>query len=149
MVFHRCRKRQLLHSQLHQHHLHVPGVMLCMLGMQELPFGLRMLGKKAAFASPASPASSCRCPAGVMLCLLGMQELPFWSSNVGKNSSFCRFTGIILQVSGVMPGMLGMRKLLFGLGRRRAGLSLSDSKGRIFLQRLASCGDDEADDDAG
>ena len=60
-----------------------------------------------------------------------------------------RFTGIILQVSGVMPGMLGMRKLLFGLGRRRAGLSLSDNKGRIFLQRLASCGDDEADDDAG
>ena len=60
-----------------------------------------------------------------------------------------RFTGIILQVFGVMPGMLGMRKLLFGLGRRRAGISLSDNKGRSFLQRLASCGDDEADDDAG
>ena len=43
----------------------------------------------------------------------------------------------------------GDAELLFGLGRRRAGLSLSDNKGRIFLQRLASCGDDEADDDAG
>ena len=52
--------------------LRVPGVMLCMLGMQErgdvlhagdagTAFGLRMSGKKAAFASPASPASSCRC----------------------------------------------------------------------------------------
>ena len=146
MVFHHCRKRQLLHPQLHQHHLHVPGVMLCMLGMQEL----RMLGKKGSFCIPRFTSIILQVP-GVMLCLLGMQELPFGSSNVGKNSSFCipRFTGIILQVSGVMPGMLGMRKLLFGLGRRRAGHSLSDSKGRIFLQRLASCGDDEADDDAG
>ena len=35
--------------------LQVPGMMLCMLGMRELPFvGLGGPGKKAAFASPAS-----------------------------------------------------------------------------------------------
>ena len=121
-----------------------------MLGMRGLPFWSSNVGKKGSFCIPRFTSIILQVP-GVMLCLLGMQELPFWSSNVGKKGSFCipRFTGIILQVSGVMPGMLGMRKLLFGLGRRRAGLSLSDNKGRMFLQRLASCGDDEADDDAG
>ena len=44
-------------------------------------------GKKAAFASPALPASSCKC--GVMLCMLGMQELPSWSWKVKTKCSFC------------------------------------------------------------
>ena len=67
--------------------------------------------------------------------MLGMQELPFWSSNVGKKGSFSipRFTSIILKVSGMMPGMLGMREL------------------RLLVKDggVASCGDDEAANEAG
>ena len=77
--------------------MHVPGVMLCMLGMQELPFWFLNVGKKGSFCIPRFTGIILQVP-GVMLCMLGMQELPFWSSNVGKKGSFSipRFTSIIL-----------------------------------------------------
>ena len=51
--------RQLLHPQLHQHH--PAGAWGDALHAGDAGAGLGDPAKKAAFASPASPASPCRC----------------------------------------------------------------------------------------